>query len=744
MTAAASSLASNSTPHNATLPAWEVICAWPVSGQYGPGSRYLYYALVAACVLARKSEWLRNACLAAGLLFPAIAAFHGIVLTAMHNNGQSFGRSWIDMMIADTGDYLGAVDMDVYGAFQLCTIGILAAPVTVRWSKTYFYDPARNLIFLWTALILAGELVATPFPMPTPCQPQKYAEVQSLTETCQGLLSLTVEFYRIEPVECTQDGGGNVLSPVTNQTFPYESGACSNIPCSVGGGPWSSLRQGSTNEIFIIPAPQKLTFGAATLLAAACCIPAILSMVSMWNKILEINWKRRFGQRNNTSNAEQARQNEDEEVIEGTNGATVGKMNNVNEIIRQFLSVVQIPVFVGAVLAIMVIGELNFWSESVNYQTEPVTSIGQWAPIIGTVLAALGSLYVAWDMTPQQSRAAPADAGGRLDEPNGQHDNSSPHGLNSRQNTTVADESHVHSFPRNSREAPSAHLMTHDSPILRMTDSPEMVEARRIMSNQSTSPDLHRYMSNNTTNNGDEEEGGRPADAGGRRKVAQIFGDLGRYMGTPAPDLFDDSEFRRGRAMDFPEIPGEAVRNPDLEQIRSQYNQPHDSDEDEVTPPPLGRSRSRAESFIEGYDAMGISSISRSASPSRVQSLSRSRSRPPPSPGIATRASTMPVVRTPHNSPPQSPTTDIRDGRPRRRETLEVPSPVRPQITSWSNTLPTTTQNFTSTEEAPNSERIPPTIVISPDSGAGPSRLPATSIVDPTVEPPKPARDPSG
>ncbi|KAK7963356.1 hypothetical protein PG988_010330 [Apiospora saccharicola] len=685
MTAAASSLASNSTPHNATLPAWEVICAWPVSGQYGPGSRYLYYALVAACVLARKSEWLRNACLAAGLLFPAIAAFHGIVLAAMHNNG--------------------AVDMDVYGAFQLCTIGILAAPVTVRWSKTYFYDPARNLIFLWTALILAGELAATPFPMPTPCRPQKYAKVQSLTETCQGLLSLTVEFYRIEPVECTQDGGGT------------------NIPCSVGGGPWSSLRQGSTNEIFIIPAPQKLTFGAATLLAAACCIPAILSMVSMWNKILEINWKRRFGQRNNTSNAEQARQNEDEEVIEGTNGATVGKMNNVNEIIRQFLSVVQIPVFVGAVLAIMVIGELNFWSESVNYQTEPVTSIGQWAPIIGTVLAALGSLYVAWDMTPQQSRAAPADAGGRLDEPNGQHDNSSPHGLNSRQNTTVADESHAHSFPRNSREAPSAHLMTHDSPILRMTDSPEMVEARRIMSNQSTSPDLHRYMSNNTTNNGDEEEGGRPADAGGRRKVAQIFGDLGRYMGTPAPDLFDDSEFRRGRAMDFPEIPGEAVRNPDLEQIRSQYNQPHDSDEDEVTPPPLGRSRSRAESFIEGYDAMGISSISRSASPSRVQSLSRSRSRPPPSPGIATRASTMPVVRTP--------TTLCRS--------LLLPTSVmgdRGDERRW--------RCHRHTEEAPNSERIPPTIVISPDSGAGPSRLPATSIVDPTVEPPKPARDPSG
>ena len=52
---------------------------------------------------------------------------------------------------------IGAVDMDVYGAFQLCSIGILAGPVTVRLSKTYFNDPGRNAIFLWTGLVLAGE-----------------------------------------------------------------------------------------------------------------------------------------------------------------------------------------------------------------------------------------------------------------------------------------------------------------------------------------------------------------------------------------------------------------------------------------------------------------------------------------------------------------------------------------------------------------------------------------------------------
>ena len=46
--------------------------------------------------------------------------------------------------------------MDIYGAFQFCSIGILAAPLTVRLSRTYFYDPGRNIIFLWTVLVLTG------------------------------------------------------------------------------------------------------------------------------------------------------------------------------------------------------------------------------------------------------------------------------------------------------------------------------------------------------------------------------------------------------------------------------------------------------------------------------------------------------------------------------------------------------------------------------------------------------------
>jgi hypothetical protein len=232
--------------------------------------------------------------------------------------------------------------MDIYGAFQFCTIGILAAPLTVRLSRTYFYEPGRNMIFLWTVLILAG------------------------------LLGLLVEFYRVMPSTCTQDDNGNPISSNAAR-FPYEQAKC-GITCSVEEGPRSPMRGGSANNVCIIPVPSRLTFNAAMLIAAACCIPAILSLIFTWDKIVEINWKSRFG-----DGHEDGRMNE---PIEGTNGATPGSMRSVNEMVRQFLSVIEIPLFGVAVLAILCIGETNLFSSQLMHQTEPITSIGKFTTFV--------------------------------------------------------------------------------------------------------------------------------------------------------------------------------------------------------------------------------------------------------------------------------------------------------------------------------------------------------------------------
>ena len=82
------SLNQNYTYPGSVPPTFSVICAYPLSGQYGPGTRILYYGLVAVCIFARRHEWLREPCLAAALLFPALASIHAIIMACFSDSGK--------------------------------------------------------------------------------------------------------------------------------------------------------------------------------------------------------------------------------------------------------------------------------------------------------------------------------------------------------------------------------------------------------------------------------------------------------------------------------------------------------------------------------------------------------------------------------------------------------------------------------------------------------------------------------
>lgn len=196
-------------------------------------------------MLARRADWLRNACLAAALLLPLIAALHGIVLATVH----------ID----------NAVDLDIYGAFQCCAIGVLVAPVAATLSRTYFKNPGRNAIVVWSLIVIAG------------------------------LISLTVEFYRVsgQPVPCSHDDFGRLLDP--NEAFPSDRASC-GLTCNTDDGPFSPIRGGSADNIYVVAVPYILTFNVCILLTAACCIPAILLIAWMIVSSTHTNWTRRFGE----------------------------------------------------------------------------------------------------------------------------------------------------------------------------------------------------------------------------------------------------------------------------------------------------------------------------------------------------------------------------------------------------------------------------------------------------------------
>lgn len=358
-------------------------------------------------------------------------------------------------------------------------------------------------------------------------------------------------------------------------------------------------------------APNIFSFGTAALLAAACCIPAILSLMSMWDKIHKTNWKRRFG------NADSSKLNE---LLPGTNAATPAKMMKTEGRIRFYLSMVEIPVFGAAVIAIIIWGELNFFSYRVAYQTEPMASIGkqsrmksccswlidhliysgllgQWAPMVGTGLAALGSLYglLAADTTEERNGSAFTT----------KYRSISHHHRNM---------SHPHCGVRSEPALIRSQALNSESPVREPIRQNSFSEGTAHRQAQQSTPSTSRrstfpasHVTTRSRNDGSLRRSQTLALAdGNRRKVAGAFEWLGEKLGTPAPDAFDDSEFQNGPAADFPTIPAEAQRNPGLPQIFASYN-PHRDSQGNATPNTmLRRQLSGAGSFTESSRMSGM------------------------------------------------------------------------------------------------------------------------------------------
>ncbi|KAJ4328628.1 hypothetical protein N0V84_000987 [Fusarium piperis] len=71
----------------------------------------------------------------------------------------------------------------------------------------------------------------------------------------------------------------------------------------------------------------------------------------MWDKVVE-NWRGKFTKR-----------------------VTKGMIKPLNKTIGYFLTILAIPVFGGAGLAILIVGEINLFSSQVRYQTEPMANV---------------------------------------------------------------------------------------------------------------------------------------------------------------------------------------------------------------------------------------------------------------------------------------------------------------------------------------------------------------------------------
>jgi hypothetical protein len=81
------------------------------------------------------------------LLTPAVAACHAIVLAAVNVKGILFipnVRYFVAVLTLLS--FSGAVDMDVYGALQICTTGIIAAPIMIKLFPLYVHNFGKATI----------------------------------------------------------------------------------------------------------------------------------------------------------------------------------------------------------------------------------------------------------------------------------------------------------------------------------------------------------------------------------------------------------------------------------------------------------------------------------------------------------------------------------------------------------------------------------------------------------------------
>ena len=100
------------------------------------------------------------------------------------------------------------------------------------------------------------------------------------------------------------------------------------------------------------------------LIAPGVCIPAILSCIFTWDKILRSDY---WTSRATASDGEQS------DAIK----LNPNQIKSINNTVARFLSVVEIPVFGGIIMAILIAGEINFFSPQLMFMTEPMASIGK-------------------------------------------------------------------------------------------------------------------------------------------------------------------------------------------------------------------------------------------------------------------------------------------------------------------------------------------------------------------------------
>lgn len=166
---------SNSTLFNTQ---W-IDCTYPISGSYGRGPRYLFYALILLAVLERRKTWISGVALASVMTYSATAAIHAFSLVVDRTQMVSqfrandyetvmVGGSTMNGSLASStpdnwqqvGLWLPVLpmvwDSDCDAVLAIVGVAFLVIAPMQTWSSTFRTSEAKAVLLLWSLLLFIG------------------------------------------------------------------------------------------------------------------------------------------------------------------------------------------------------------------------------------------------------------------------------------------------------------------------------------------------------------------------------------------------------------------------------------------------------------------------------------------------------------------------------------------------------------------------------------------------------------
>lgn len=131
--------AGDSANYNATADRDQIVCVYPLSGQYGLLSRVLFYVLIVFAFVGRCQIWLIAGVLASVLIYSGTAVVHAPILA-----------------IGSKPLY----DLDVVGVCAILSVSCLSIYPISAWSHIIPIKQSRIIFGFWVSLVLFGGIMS--------------------------------------------------------------------------------------------------------------------------------------------------------------------------------------------------------------------------------------------------------------------------------------------------------------------------------------------------------------------------------------------------------------------------------------------------------------------------------------------------------------------------------------------------------------------------------------------------------